>query len=439
MDKNIPPSKKSDLSKSRTRSRSRSRSRSKSKTTQRNGSKPPQSSSSTSERVKKIPFVLKEEYSAKEWYRDPRLDKLTEKNPKLFFDKQQSHRLFLVLDLDETLVNMNDDARELISVVTRNSGKIDRKIDLRSHLNTFLEEVSRYYDIYLYSLGERPYVDAVKKLLDPTGSLIKPEIYGSDGQVNGSTRKNLKKLNICSSNGPLTDEELIERSIIIDDTIQVWEDQYNQNIIVSKKFFPGKETNSEFERIKSGFTFGYVDRTPVSLSVGMKSLFVDRHSKSKENLEKNQLFYLKYMLIKIAKLYYTRKRLQSCFNEGIGKLLRTERANLFSGKDFIFYSIYSEFSPNVFCLENLILMMGGNLIKKDEIEKNKKKVDYFIVMSHEFQIKDEFFQRNFLNTHKNSCKDRAKPFTIISERWITECFFNYFPLSKKDYIISKVE
>jgi hypothetical protein len=433
MEKNLSLSKSSNLSKSR------SRSRSKSKSNQKGGSKI-QSSSSIREKVKTIPFLLKEEYSAKEWYRDPRLDKLTEKNPKLFFDKQQSHRLFLVLDLDETLVNMNEDARELIGFMTRTSGKIERKIDLRSHLNTFLEEVGRYYDIFLYSHGERPYVDAVKKVLDPTGTLIRPEIYGSDGQVNGSTRKNLKKLNVISKNGiPLTDEELIERSIIIDDTYQVWEDQYNQNIIVSKKFFPGRETNSENERIKAGFTFGYLDRTPATMSVGMKSLYIDRHSKSKENLEKNQLFYLKHMLVKIAKLYYTRKRLQYIFNEGIGRLLRNERTNIFSGKDFIFYPLLSDFSPNNYCIEHLIVMMGGNLISKEQYEKNKKKVDYFIVMSHEFQIKDEFFQRSFLSTHRNSCKDSSKPFTIISERWITECFFNYFPLSKKDYILSKSE
>ncbi|KAL2928485.1 RNA polymerase II C-terminal domain phosphatase-like 4 [Bienertia sinuspersici] len=92
-------------------------------------------------------------------------------------------KLYLVLDLDHTLLNSTrlDDMNleeEYLKVQTDSLQDISKgslfRLDmmrmmtkLRPFVRTFLQEASKMFEMYIYTMGERPYAIEMAKLLDP--------------------------------------------------------------------------------------------------------------------------------------------------------------------------------------------------------------------------------------------------------------------------------
>ena len=70
----------------------------------------------------------------------------------------------LVLDLDETLVHYSEDEGE-------------GKIFFRPHLDYFLREMSKNFELMIFTAAQQDYADTVINHLDPSGSLFAKRFY----------------------------------------------------------------------------------------------------------------------------------------------------------------------------------------------------------------------------------------------------------------------
>ena len=89
-------------------------------------------------------------------------------------------KYILMLDLDETLVhccNFNPveakNAMFNVSYLNPNGIRINAKFNMRPFLKEFLEEVSSFYDIGIYTASEKSYAEAIVKFFDPLGRYVK--------------------------------------------------------------------------------------------------------------------------------------------------------------------------------------------------------------------------------------------------------------------------
>ncbi|KAJ1906154.1 CTD phosphatase Fcp1 [Coemansia sp. IMI 209127] len=101
-------------------------------------------------------------------------------------------------------------------------------IKLRPDLREFLEKLSRLYEMHIYTMGSRPYADAVAKLIDPECKYFSGRILSRD--ENGSKdRKSLRRL------FPV-DTSMV---VIIDDRADVWDWSPNLIRVHQYEFFTG--------------------------------------------------------------------------------------------------------------------------------------------------------------------------------------------------------
>lgn len=80
---------------------------------------------------------------------------------------------------------------------------------LRPYVRTFLKEASKLFEMYIYTMGERPYAVEMAKLLDPEDIYFTSRIIARGD----STQKNRKSLDVV-----LGKENAI---VILDDTEEV--------------------------------------------------------------------------------------------------------------------------------------------------------------------------------------------------------------------------
>ena len=59
----------------------------------------------------------------------------------------------------------------------------------RPHVAYILEELARFFDLAVYSLGSREYVNAVVNSIDPSGSLFKHVLSRNHNKFNEVTQK----------------------------------------------------------------------------------------------------------------------------------------------------------------------------------------------------------------------------------------------------------
>ena len=131
----------------------------------------------------------------------------------------------LILDLDKTLIHAvpEQEAAKLKFSLPSNVKQVcDRGythcVALRQGLAVFLEKVSRFCDIYVYTHGEYNYASCMINQIDPHKQYIKG-FYAVRGSTDNTARKNFKIL----------EKELrikIDSSlaVVFDDQIDVWED-----------------------------------------------------------------------------------------------------------------------------------------------------------------------------------------------------------------------
>lgn len=168
-----------------------------------------------------------------------------------------SQKLSLVVDLDQTIIhatvdptvaewqrdpsNPNYDAvKDVRAFQLVDDGPGARGcwyyIKLRPGLEAFLEKISRYYELHIYTMGTRAYAENIAKIIDPQRKMFGERILSRD-ESGSMTAKNLKRL------FPV-DTKMV---VIIDDRGDVWHWSPNLVKVTPYDFFVGiGDINSSF-------------------------------------------------------------------------------------------------------------------------------------------------------------------------------------------------
>ncbi|CAL0330431.1 unnamed protein product [Lupinus luteus] len=148
-------------------------------------------------------------------------------------------KLYLILDLDHTLLNsthlghLSSEELHLLnqtdSLEDVSKGSIFKlefmhmMTKLRPFVRTFLKEASEMFEMYIYTMGDRPYALEMAKLLDPQGEYFNAKIISRDD----GTQKHQKGLDVV-----LGQESAV---LILDDTEHAWM-KHKDNLIVMERY-----------------------------------------------------------------------------------------------------------------------------------------------------------------------------------------------------------
>ncbi|KAL7224238.1 hypothetical protein ACSBR1_025659 [Camellia fascicularis] len=148
-------------------------------------------------------------------------------------------KLYLVLDLDHTLLNstrlvdLTPDEEYLKSQtdslqdVPRGSlfrlDSIHMMTKLRPFVHSFLKEASNLFEMYIYTMGERPYALEMANLLDPGRVYFSSRVIAKDD----GTQRHQKGLDVL-----LGQESAV---LILDDTEPVW-GVHKENLILMERY-----------------------------------------------------------------------------------------------------------------------------------------------------------------------------------------------------------
>ena len=174
-----------------------------------------------------------------------------------------SKKLSLVVDLDQTIIqatvdptvadwqkdehNPNHDAvKDVREFLLKDDGPGNRGcwyyIKLRPGLKDFLDNVSKIYELHIYTMGTRAYAKNIADIIDPEHKIFGDRILSRD-ESGSSTAKNLQRL------FPV-DTKMV---VIIDDRADVWKWCPNLIKVTPYDFFVGiGDINSSFLPKKPG-------------------------------------------------------------------------------------------------------------------------------------------------------------------------------------------
>lgn len=163
------------------------------------------------------------------------IERLREKDLKNLL---RHRKLYLILDLDHTLLNsarlsdiiveegylhdkdtLPDNLRSSLFRVAR----MQMMTKLRPFVHTFLKEASSLFEMYIYTMGERPYALEMAKLLDPGDLYFNSRIIAQGD----CTQRYQKGLDVV-----LGQESAV---IILDDTEGVW-GKHKENLILMERY-----------------------------------------------------------------------------------------------------------------------------------------------------------------------------------------------------------
>lgn len=152
-----------------------------------------------------------------------------------------SKKLYLVLDLDHTLLNTTilghlsseelhllNETDSLEDVSKGSLFKLEHMhmmTKLRPFVRTFLKEASEMFEMYIYTMGDRPYALEMAKLLDPEGEYFNSKVISRDD----GTQRHQKGLDIV-----LGQENAV---LILDDTEHAWMKHKNNLILMERYHF----------------------------------------------------------------------------------------------------------------------------------------------------------------------------------------------------------
>ncbi|XP_047938321.1 RNA polymerase II C-terminal domain phosphatase-like 4 isoform X2 [Salvia hispanica] len=203
-------------------------------------------------------------------------------------------KLYLVLDLDHTLLNssrltditeeeayLNNQRDSLPDTLKTSLFRLDRMhmmTKLRPYVHTFLEEASKLFEMYIYTMGERPYALEMADLLDPGNKYFHSRIIAQGD----CTQKFQKGLDIV-----LGRESTV---LILDDTEAVWKENKENLILMDRyHFFASSCKNFGFSHKSLSLLKTDESETEGALATVLKvlqqahSLFFDKECK--DNLE----------------------------------------------------------------------------------------------------------------------------------------------------------
>ena len=207
------------------------------------------------------------------------------KNLTQMFNKKQSKKYTLVLDLDETLI---------YSVSTSNILTVNKlkKMDnllfhyfencnhifvyYRPHITYFLQEMSKYFDICIFTNGSKTYTNMVVTMINSmTSNTYISRWYSRTGDY-----PFYKYISLI---------ENIDTStvIIIDDNDKIWKDDY-KNVISIKKFYGPIDKNYIFDDELLFLTHILTSLIKINFSTVRNLVpIINSHCISKETFQKN--------------------------------------------------------------------------------------------------------------------------------------------------------
>ncbi|CAI9779681.1 unnamed protein product [Fraxinus pennsylvanica] len=166
-------------------------------------------------------------------------DEIARLRDKDFKNFLRHRKLYLVLDLDHTLLNSTrladitieerylEDQRDTLPDTLKSSlfrlESIHMMTKLRPFVNTFLKEASNLFEMYIYTMGERAYALEMAKLLDPGGVYFHSRVIAQGD----CTQKYQKGLDVV-----LGQESAV---LILDDTEAVW-GKHKENLILMERY-----------------------------------------------------------------------------------------------------------------------------------------------------------------------------------------------------------
>ena len=355
-------------------------------------------------------------------------------------EKNQYFKLNLVLDIDETLVSSLVTPQEMNfarNVINNQSQKVSYSnvrvrlnaneeacqilVLFRPKLKFFLENISRYFNIYVYSHGMTKYVIEILNSIDPYSKIInRQNIIATDNkqQITDNTRK-------CLSRLKLDDKENLKKTLIIDDILNVWMENYSQNVIISKKYVPfydisdNRNKNQGYHVIYDQTIKQYICFAPTNTDY-----YIDKSLN--ENSGINQLEKLTNKLIDISCNY--NKNLMF-FNDreilDVAWLLEKELQKILSGMRLAVSEFPTLGRPHMniqFLTKNLIERMGGVQVAQTEILKDLNVK--FLIVDKDNVEKSKVIVEEILKMIKEAKEVRQKEIEIIDNKWITDCYFN---------------
>ncbi|CAI0542410.1 unnamed protein product [Linum tenue] len=148
-------------------------------------------------------------------------------------------KLYLVLDLDHTLLNSThlkhmvpeEDYlnNQIDSIQDCQNGSLFRlsfmnmMTKLRPYVHTFLKEASQMFEMYIYTMGDKAYALEMAKLLDPRNEYFHAKVISR----NDGAQRHQKSLDMV-----LGDESAV---LILDDTEHVWP-SHRDNLILMERY-----------------------------------------------------------------------------------------------------------------------------------------------------------------------------------------------------------
>ncbi|CAD8121609.1 unnamed protein product [Paramecium sonneborni] len=119
----------------------------------------------------------------------------------------------LVIDLDETLVHLNEFylmPKDLVININLNNGlRVNAEISVRPYAQQFLENMAQHFEIMIYTASNEDYANQIIDYLDPTQQLVKYRFYRNDC-INLSQGCHIKDLRTLNRN--LKDIILVDNS-----------------------------------------------------------------------------------------------------------------------------------------------------------------------------------------------------------------------------------
>ncbi|MCL7023082.1 hypothetical protein MKW94_006774 [Papaver nudicaule] len=230
------------------------------------------------------------------------LARLRDKDLKSLFRKK---KLYLVLDLDHTLLNsthinhMSPDEEYLKSQTDSLQGM------LRPFVWTFLKEASNLFEMYVYTMGERPYAIQMAELLDPR------KIYFDSRVISQAdcTQKHQKGLDVV-----LGAESAV---IILDDTEYVWR-QHKENLILMDRYH-------------------YFSSSGRSFNMNNRSL---SELKMDESEPDGVLATILEVLKRVHQLFFDLERDDDLMRRDIRQVLKTVRSEVLKGCKLLFTRVW---------------------------------------------------------------------------------------------------
>lgn len=118
---------------------------------------------------------------AKEFFYNPVDIKQQISTKAISLDNSSSNKKTLILDLDETLIHCNESidikGDTFVTITDKNSFQIQASINIRPYAAEFIKEMSKLYEIIIFTASQKIYADPVINQLDPHKQYVSHRLY----------------------------------------------------------------------------------------------------------------------------------------------------------------------------------------------------------------------------------------------------------------------